>query len=139
MLEKEPEKVRAVSTFSPEGIDLYTTVLMEYTGGARANIDCGMVLATEKNSSLDRFQIHGTKGSITSVCFGFNMPGELSYRLKTFDGTDEIRTVTVPQNYRLETEQLGRCITDGETPAVSKNFSMANARTIDRILKEIGY
>ena len=139
MLEREPAKLQAVSTFSKDKVDMFTAVLMEYEDGARAQFNCGMVLATEKNSALDRFQIHGTKGSIESVVFGFNMPGELSYRVKTFDGTDEIKTVSVPQNYRLEVEQLGRCITDGEVPAVSKNFSLANARIIDRVLEAIGY
>lgn len=139
MLGKEPERLQAVSTFSKEGVDLYTTVLMEYEGGVRANIDCGMVLATEKNAALDRFQIHGDRGSVEAVQFGFNVPGELSYRVRTFEGAEELKTVSVPQNYRLEVEQLGRCITDGETPKVSEDFSLANARTIDRILESIGY
>lgn len=139
MLGKEPDKIQAISTFSPDGIDLYTTALLEYEGGVCAHIDCGMVLATEKNYALDRFQIHGTLGNIEAVKFGFNAPGELSYQIETFAGRKEIKTVQVPQNYRLEVEQLGRCITDGEEPAVSEAFSMANARTIDRILKAIGY
>lgn len=63
----------------------------------------------------------------------------MSYRLQTFDGIDEIRTIDVPHNYRLEVEQLGRCIIDGEKPAVSGTFSLANARIIDRILSAIGY
>ena len=45
----------------------------------------------------------------------------------------------VPHNYRLEVEQLGRCITEGETPYVTEEFSVSLARTIDRVLKEIGY
>lgn len=134
----EPKTVQAVSTFS-DGVDMFTTVLMEYENGARVHFDCGMVLATEKNSALDRFQIHGTLGSIASVNFGFNCPGELSCRLRTFDGRDEIITVPTPHNYRLEVEQLGRCITGGETPAVTEEFSMAVARTIDRVLAAIGY
>ncbi len=139
MLGKEPERVQAVSTFSKEKVDMYTAVLMEYENGMRANFDCGLVLATEKNSALDRFQIHGTKGSIEAVKFGFNAPGELSYVVRTFEGMKEVKTVQVPQNYRLEVEQLGRCITEGETPAVSEAFSVANARIIDRILESIGY
>ncbi len=139
MLGEEPKKVQAVSTFSKEGVDMYTTVLMEYENGARASFDCGMVLATEKNSSLDRFQIHGTKGSVKGVKFGFNAPGGLSYAVRTFEGTEEVKTVQVPQNYRLEVEQLGRCITEGETPAVTEAFSVANAHVIDRILESIGY
>lgn len=139
LLGKEPRKVQAISSFSPEGIDLYTAVLMEYEGGVKANFDCGMVLATERNSALDRFQIHGSLGSIESVVFGFNTPGQLQYRIKTFDGRDEIKTVEVPHNYALEVEQLGRCISCGETPAVTEAFSVSNARTIDAILKQIGY
>lgn len=138
MLGCEPEKVQAIATFD-KGVDMYTAALLEYEGGLRANFDCGMVLSTEKNSSLNRFQIHGTMGSIESVEFGFNAPGELSYRLKTFDGVDETKTVSVPQNYRLEVEQLGRCIAEGETPAVTEAFSLANARIIDRVLKAIRY
>ena len=139
MLGKEPEKVQAISTFSEQNVDMFTSVLMEFEGNVRAQFNCGMVLATEKNSALDRFQIHGTKGSIEAVKFGFNVPGQLQYRVKTFDGVDEIRTVDTRNNYCLEVEQLGRCITDGETPLMSEELTMSVARTIDRILEAIGY
>ncbi len=139
LLGKEPVRVQGISSFSPEGIDLFTSVLMDFEGGMKATFDCGMVLATEKNSFLNRFQIHGTLGSIESVEFGFNSPGELSYRLKTFDGRDEIKVVSVPHNYRLEVEQLGRCIAGEAQPLVTEAFSLANARTVDRILSAIGY
>ena len=97
------------------------------------------MLATEKNSALDRFQIHGTKGSIVSENFGFNCPGTLSYRIRTFDGLDELRTVEVPNNYCLEVEQLGRSIAEVAQPAVSADFSIMLARTVDRVLASIGY
>lgn len=126
MLGREPEKIKAVSTFSDEGFDMYAAVLMEYENGVRANFSCGMVLATEKGSSIDRFQIHGEKGSIESVKFGFNAPGELSYIVRTFEGMKEKRTVQVPQNYRLEVEQFDRCITEGEVSGVSEEFSVAS-------------
>ena len=45
----------------------------------------------------------------------------------------------VPNNYCLEVEQLGRCIAEGETPAVSADFSIMLARTVDRVLQSIGY
>ncbi len=139
LLGKEPVRVQGISSFSPQGIDLFTSVLMDFEDGMKATFDCGMVLATEKNSFLNRFQIHGTLGSVESVEFGFNSPGELSYRLKTFNGKDAVKTVSVPHNYRLEVEQLGRCIAGMETPHVTEAFSLANARTIDRILNAIGY
>ena len=139
MMGVEPESVKAIGSFNEDQIDVYTTGIFEYAGGARASFDCGMVLATEKNACLDRFQIHGTKGSISSVNFGFNCPGKLSYEDKTFDGRRDIRIVEAPHNYRLEVEQLGRCITEGETPYVTEDFSVSLARTIDRVLNEIDY
>lgn len=139
ILGREPETVQAIAHKAPDGIDLYTTSIFEYADGAVANIECGMVLATDKHRGFASFQIHGTKGEISSDRFNFNAHGKLSYRLQTFDGIDEVRTIDVPHNYRLEVEQLGRCIIDGEKPAVSGTFSLANARIIDRILSAIGY
>lgn len=134
-----PESIHAAAAFSGEGIDTYTTAVMEYGGGMRAHFDCGMVLETEKNASLDRFQIHGSKGSICSVDFGFNAPGTLTYRLSTFDGVDEVRKVEVPNNYCLEVEQFGRCVRNEDEPYLTEAFSVALAGTVDRILKQIGY
>ncbi|MFA9376971.1 MAG: hypothetical protein ACERKZ_09490 [Lachnotalea sp.] len=51
----------------------------------------------------------------------------------------EEHTIVVPNNYKLEVEQLGRCIIDGEQPYVSHAFSLANGRTIDKVWKEMGY
>ena len=136
---KEPQTVQAVATFSPDHIDLLCTAILQYEDGATAKVESGMVLATEKDSSAHRFQIHGTLGSIQGVDFAFNGCGELSYRLQTFDGRDEVIKVSVPQNYRLEVEQLGHCIEGLEKPAVTEEFSLAMARTIDRILAAIGY
>ena len=51
----------------------------------------------------------------------------------------ETKTVTAPNNYMLESEQLSRCILFGEKPHVSKEFSLLTARVTDRILKAIGY
>ena len=135
----EPKNVQAIATFSSDNIDLLCTAILQYENGAVAKVESGMVLATDKDSSSHRFEIHGTLGSIQGVDFTFNGCGKLSYRLQTFDGRDELITVDVPQNYRLEVEQLGRCIAGGESPAVTEEFSLAMARTIDRILSAIHY
>ena len=63
----------------------------------------------------------------------------MSYDVRSFDGVRAHRDLDVPQNYSLEVEQFGRCIAEGETPAVTKEFSLANARMIDRILEAIKY
>lgn len=139
MLGEEPETIKAVSSFSQEGIDTYTSVLMEYADGKKAAFSCGMVLETNLDRHIDRFEIQGTKGSVIGTGFEFNGDGDLSYTVRYFDGTEEVKVISTPQNYRLEVEQLGRCIAEGEKPAVSEEFSIMNANMIDRILKEIGY
>lgn len=139
MLGMAPEKIQAAAVLSEEGIDIYTTAVMEYGDGVRAHFDCGMVLETEKNASLDRFQIHGSKGFIRSIDFAFNAPGTLTYHLSTFDGVDEVRKVEVPNNYCLEVEQFGRCVRNEEAPYVTEEFSVALAGTVDKILNQIGY
>ena len=139
LLNEEPEKVEASAIFSEEKIDKLTSVVMEFADGKKAAFTCGMTLATDQDRRLDRLEIDGTKGSITGTKFAFNGDGELSYTIRTAEGQEEVKTVEVPQNYRLEVEQFGRCIDENEIPAVTEEFSLKNARLVERILEEIGY
>ena len=134
MLGKEPDTVRATAQFSDKKIDLFTSALLLYENEAVANLDCGMLLPTGR---LDRFHIHGTLGEIVSPV-EFNQCGEIPYTIIR-NGVKETKTVTAPNNYALESEQLSRCILFGEKPQVSKEFSLLVARVTDRILREIGY
>ena len=134
MLGKEPDEVKAAAQFSEKGIDLFTSALLLYDSGLVANIDCGMLLPTNR---LDRFHIHGTLGEIVSPV-EFNQCGEIPYTVIR-GGVKETKTVTAPNNYALETEQLSRCVLFGEKPHVSKDFSLLTARVTDRILSAIGY
>lgn len=139
LLEDEPTEIKAIASFSEEKIDKLTSVVMEFSDGKKAAFSSGMTLATDFDRHIDRFEIQGTKGSIKGTGFEFNGYGELSYTVTAFDGKEEIKKVAVPQNYRLEVEQFGRCVAGEEQPAVTEEFSLANARVIDKILKEIGY
>lgn len=134
MMGRNPETVRASAQFSEKHIDLYTTALLLYENGAVAKLDCGMLLP---NSRLDRLHIYGVKGEIHSQV-QFNQSGEIPYTVIR-DGKTETKTVSVPNNYRLEIEQLGRCVRNGETPWVTKDFSLRCAGVMDAILSEIGY
>ena len=140
MLEEEPERIQAISDFSEQGIDSYTSAIMNFKSGKRASMNCGMVLQKETDGRFDRidnFRIHGTKGSIKSEV-QFNQAGNLEYCINV-NGKEEVKIVDTPQNYKLEVEQMGRCILNGEVPYVSNEFTLTNARVMDRILKEIGY
>lgn len=143
LLSEEPVKVQAIAEFTEEGIDTLTSGILTFEDGKKAAFTCGMVLATEQERRLDRLQIHGTKGSIVSDV-EFNGEGEISYeiRLNGEHGTTiskEVKTVVVPHNYQLEVEQLGRCITDGEKPFVTNEFTKKVSRTIEKVLEAINY
>jgi len=133
----EPDDVRAVGDFSEAGVDRLATGLLCYPGGRRAAFTCGMLLATEQDRRLDRLQIHGTEGVLRCDA-QFNQAGRLCYRIEKQDCA-VTRYVDVPQNYNLEVAQLGRCIAEGEQPHVSAEFTLATARTLDKVLSAIGY
>ena len=137
MLEEEPERIQPVSDFSEQGIDMYTTAFFNFKSGKRAVMNCGMNLQPYAGHRLDRFAVFGTKGFIKSET-RFNQDGTLQYTV-CVDGKEEVTLVETPQNYGLEAEQLGRCILEGEKPYVSNEFTLKNARLMDRILKEIKY
>ena len=137
LLGQEPEKVQAIAEFSDRGIDTLTTTILTFPNGVKAQLTSGMILATDKDYRIDRLQIHGTKGSIRSDV-RFNQEGQLQYIVWTEAG-ETVKTVFAPQNYRLEVEQLGRCIQNGEKIHVSKEFSLTNSRLLQTILEKIGY
>ena len=137
LLDEDPVSVQAVAEFSDRQIDTYTTGVMRFTDGKKASFHCGMVLATDKDRRIDCLRIHGTLGDITTET-EFNQAGELSYCLRVGDKR-LTKTVSTPQNYSLEIAQLGRCITEGETPHVSREFTKRNARVLEQVLDKIGY
>ena len=134
MIGKEPKAVHAAAYFCDRGIDLFSSSILHFEDGAIAALDCGMLSSTKRH---DRFHVLGTRGEIFSPV-EFNQRGEILYTVVS-DGRSETKTVTVPNNYRLEVEQLGRCIRNGESPHVSRDFSLMVARIQDRILSEIGF
>ena len=135
---EEPETVMAAADFTENHIDIFTTALMTFSGGRRAQFNCGMVLQTEGDRRIDRLQIHGSEGFLYTDA-RFNQKGTLTYTVTRFDGSSREETVHAPDNYRLEVEQLGRCIEGLEEPLVTETFSKMNARTLERVLKSIGY
>ncbi len=139
VLGDEPVTIEAGSLMNEDGIDKLTSVVMRYKDGKTATFTAGMALATDQDRHIDRFEIQGTKGRIKPGFFEFNADGKLSYVVELFDGTLQEKVIDTPQNYRLEVEQLGRCVLGLETPAVTEAFSMANAKIIDVILQKIGY
>lgn len=137
MFGEEPVSVKAVAEFSEEKIDTLATAILTFPGGKKAALTSGMLLATNKDYRIDRLIIHGAKGCIKSDV-QFNQSGSLQYRVWV-EGVETVKTVETPHNYRLEAEQLGRCIRLGEKPHITEEFSIANSKVLEAILQEIGY
>ncbi|MCR5420543.1 MAG: Gfo/Idh/MocA family oxidoreductase [Lachnospiraceae bacterium] len=137
LTDSEPEYVKADAEFNDNGVDVFTQAIMKMKNGVRAAFTVGMLFSREWDSRKDRLYIHGSKGIIDSKV-EYNQAGELCYTISV-DGKETLRKVMAKQNYTLETEQLGRCIEGGEKPFVSPEFSIKNARVIDKVLEQIGY
>ena len=137
LLEEDPVNVQAIAEFSERGVDTYSSGLLTFADGKKATFICAMVLATDKDRRIDCLRVHGTLGDIRTDA-QFNQAGDLTYTM-TIGEESVAKTVSVPHNYCLEVEQLGRCITDGECPHVSEEFTMQNARLLEKILDTIGY
>lgn len=133
MIGEEPNEVKAVAHYTDRGIDDFATAFMGFSSGKKACFTTGMC----SGQRGDRFYIYGTKGTIEAP-ISFNQTGTMSYYIIK-DEVKEEHTITVPNNYMLEVEQLGRCITEGEQPYVNHEFSLMNARVIDKVLKKMGY
>lgn len=130
---EEPKEVRAIGDFTEQHIDDFASAYFQFDENRRACMVSGMCSAQRG----DRFFLYGTEGIIEAPV-PFNADGELVYYIKKENDCKEVH-VSTPDNYCLEVQQLGNCILNGEEPHVSHEFSLKNARVIDKILKEIGY
>ena len=137
LVDSEPEYVFGNAEFNDEGADIFTSVMMKFKNGVRAAFNVGMLFAPDSDYRKDRLYVHGSKGTISSDV-EYNQAGELCYTINV-DGKTTERKIDARQNYALETEQLSRCIENGETPHVSEEFSIRNAKLMDMVLAKIGY
>ncbi len=124
-------------TLEEDRVDAFAGAILKFPHGVRASFDVGMILGVDGFGRYDRLYIHGTKGSIRSEV-EYNEEGELKYRITTGDVQIE-RCVYVEQNYKLEVEQLGRCILGDERPHITPEFSIQNAILLDMLLESIEF
>lgn len=133
ILKETPVSVKAIGHFTDRGVDDYSSAFLEFPSGAKASAVQAMCSAQRG----DRFFIYGDEG-ILEAPISFNAKGLLHYDIQK-NATRQRFDIQTPSNYRLEAEQFGRCILEGEQPLVSNEFSILVAETMDKVLKEIGY
>lgn len=137
LFDSKISSVKAIAEFTDKGVDSLTTAIISFENGLKATIAAGMILGEDTDERLDRLFIRGDKGRIISNV-EFNQEGQVSYQIEGISGL-ETKTINNPQNYSLEVENLSQSILGIETPCISMDFSLKNARLIDAVLKEIGY
>ena len=129
----EPDVVNGIAHFTEGGVDDLLTGLMMYKDGRRAIMSCGMC----SPQRCDNLNIYGTNGEIR-LNIPFNSCGEVSYAVTT-DNKSETFVVDTLNNYIEEVNQMNRCIESGEPIHVTNEFSLKNARVIDKLLNSCGY
>lgn len=131
---RDPLSVQAAGTIdAASGVDLSSSAVLDFGQGLTATSVCSFDAAFRSD-----YFVAGTLGSIR-VPSAFNAKGALAIELKRDGQPDELVRVETPDNYRLEVEQLGRCIQSGETPLVDAASSLNTARLIAAVLQRIGY
>lgn len=106
---------------------------------AGKNVLCEKPLAPTARQAAELFEAAKKKGVVLMEAFAYLHTPYIDELKKAVDGKIKTKTVKVLQNCRLEVEQMGRCIRNGEKPHVSEEFSLMNARAIEKVLEAIGY
>ena len=133
LFEEAPKEIKAMAHFTDQRVDDFTGIYFGYEDGKKLSISCGMCTSQR----ADRFYLYGTEGTLEAP-IPYNAKGALSYSILRGDVVIT-KTMQVDDNYKLEVEQLGRCVLNGEKPWVSHQFSIENAKIIDRVLEAIDY
>jgi len=139
---KEPVRVKAFAELdSKHGVDGSNTTLLQYEDGVQA-----AGYASLNSYARGYYAVVGEKGRIEVPC-NFNCRNVQKFTVATEGVTDNVEildekrteyTVMCPDNYKMEVEQFGRCILEGESPLVSKEETLLNARILDRAMADAG-
>ena len=133
LLDEMPDEITAQAHFMENGVDDFSSIYFHFPSGARGYAVSGMCCGQR----ADRYYIHGTEGTLEAP-LPYNAKGSLDYYIHRGTETEK-HTVETPSNYRLEVEQMGRCILEGEQPLVSNEMSIQTAAVLTEVLKKIGY
>ena len=128
---REPKSVKAFATFLPSGVDGTVTALLDMGDGI-----LGYSLSSKDAANHRGLKIIGSNGIITFPKTP-NTWGNVEITVANAKGTRTV-SLTVPNNYAAELEQMGRCILEGETPLVSLDESEKNIRAMEMVHAAIG-
>jgi len=134
----DPVRLQATGTLAPNGVDAYSTALLDFANGVSAEVSCGV--------SLNRGQelmIYGDAGRLR-LTRPFACKGGTIEIFRVGDtGGPEVETVDSPiDGYALEAEMLRHNLNLGriepDHPSMTHADSIGNARVLDQWLAALG-
>ena len=133
-----PERVLAIGSPAMTGVDLTTSAILGYDGGAQAVLTC-----TASAQTPTRAFIAGTHGRIEIETRWYANAG---LRLISRDGTDEVfeaaevMSEPSPKGMRFEIAEAERCVGEGitESPVMPLAESVSVMATLDEVRRQIG-
>ncbi|MEM1353737.1 MAG: Gfo/Idh/MocA family oxidoreductase [Planctomycetota bacterium] len=145
ILGEEPSSILAVGRMHDSGVDIAASGVMQYPSGAEATFSCGM-----DTQASNLAQVCGTEGYI-------DVP--IPWKPPTKGASWSIRRMTPPKQdaghlqpgplhethtadagqplYALQADAFARCVLDGEPAFVSPQDSLANARVLDELKRQV--
>ncbi|MXW54792.1 MAG: oxidoreductase [Gammaproteobacteria bacterium] len=130
---EEPHTVEGTGVLSDEGVDLYAAGMLYFKNGITARV------ATGVGQQLDNtVRVFGTQGSI-QVPWPWRSPQEWEFEL-TKQGQKEVIRGDAREIYVSEVDEVDRCLKESavESPAMTWDDSMGNARVLDEWRKTVG-
>ncbi|MEW9672996.1 Gfo/Idh/MocA family protein [Ammoniphilus sp. 3BR4] len=126
---EEPEEVRGLAHFAPDGVvDLAAAVSMKFPGGRIAQFDCSF--ESVYNQSLE---ITGTEG-IIKIHWPFRHP---SFKIQK-DGKEESEIFDFQlDEYTAQVEHFGDCVLTGQTLWYGSEETAANMKVIDAVYQSM--
>jgi len=130
----EPLRVEAAITRDPaSGVDVLTTGLLEFDGGA-ATFGCSTMAEDDQ-----QVHVYGTEGRI-SVGIPFNIPPDRTTEITLFAGGDppvapasEVFSFAPADPYTVEADRFAAAILEGTPTPVDPRDAVANLRVIEQL------
>ncbi len=128
MLLGEPDRVQAVATKAPTGVDASTGILLGYASGAVAALHCGFLGASSQTAT-----VVGTAGRI-EVGSPFWVPTAMTVHRAGAEPETHALDLN-GDGYTYQAEEVARCVEAGltESPAMPLDETVAILRTLDLI------
>ena len=125
----DPVKVFAQSTYHPEhSAEAETRAILTFPDDRVAVFDSSFLLTGRRE-----YEIVGDKGRITA--FDTYNPGRgVDVRIEVVTmGNKTVEEIAAENEYRLEVDHFSTCILNNEAPAISREDSISNLRTLDAL------